>query len=280
MGGCIVNVVVYATDTRYAPCAAASIRSLMSTWADNTPPSVAVLDCGMTDCDRHKLADSFGASVEIVRFDYRSLLRLPHRLHFGSAAAYARLLIGEVLPADVERILYLDCDTLVVRSVADHFAVDLEGRLVGAVPDASVPLAGQRYARYGHVPLGLLPGAPYFNNGVLLIDRYAWHSENIGRRCLRFVDEHRDTLLFPGQDALNAVAATRITTIDSSWNDMPVRDATGTDRPIDMNPGTRVLHFAGPSKPWQASYADSLVASLYRRALHDTAFGAGSAAVS
>ena len=54
-----------------------------------------------------------------------------------SKETYARILIPELLP-DFERLLYLDCDTIIEGSIVQLWKIDLGDALVGMVPDYSL----------------------------------------------------------------------------------------------------------------------------------------------
>jgi lipopolysaccharide biosynthesis glycosyltransferase len=53
---------------------------------------------------------------------------------------YARLLVGDLLPREIDRILYLDGDILVRGDVGALWTTDLQGKTIGAVVDLpSIP---------------------------------------------------------------------------------------------------------------------------------------------
>ena len=50
--------------------------------------------------------------------------------------AWFRCLLADLLPS-IDKVLYLDCDTIVRSSLSDMFKVDLEDNLVGVIEDVS-----------------------------------------------------------------------------------------------------------------------------------------------
>lgn len=50
-----------------------------------------------------------------------------------SLAAYLRIFISDLLPQTVDKVLYLDCDLLIMDSIADLWNIDLEEFAVAAV---------------------------------------------------------------------------------------------------------------------------------------------------
>lgn len=110
-----------------------------------------------------------------------------------------RLLAADLLPSDVDKVLYLDCDIIVRHSLIDLWKIDISGFSVGCVPDALSGIVGiynrlQYPQRFG-----------YFNSGVLLINLVYWRSNNI---CEKYYEFSRTTdikITLPDQDILNVV---------------------------------------------------------------------------
>ena len=135
--------VVYATDDTYAPHAAASIRSLIA--HQDAPVSVRVLACGLAPRSKqtirqHADVESTGASIAFIDVPL-DLLRFfalePEKENWVkhvSAATYARL-YSDVFFPDLDRLLYLDADTIVLADLSELWRTDLQGRVVGAIRD-------------------------------------------------------------------------------------------------------------------------------------------------
>ncbi|GAA1533629.1 lipopolysaccharide biosynthesis glycosyltransferase [Microbacterium ginsengiterrae] len=173
---------------------------------------------------------------------------------FLSRGSLFRLLLGELLPPDVERVLYLDADILVSASPAALIAQDLQGRTLGAVRDANTPWAasmmGSPWRRWG-----IDPASPYFNSGVLLIDLRRWRAREVGTRSIDLLRDY--TPRWGDQDALNAVLEGDWVELHRRWNlQTPVLTGDSPDWALwraevesaVAAPG--VVHFTGLDKPW------------------------------
>ncbi len=164
-------------------------------------------------------------------------------------SAYARLLMDRVLPDDVDRVIYLDCDTIVTGDLAALWSRDLSGLTVAAVPDASP------YTH--HAVLGLPAGAPYFNSGVLLVDLGRWRELGIGARALEFARRHPERLQWWDQCALNLTLLDDWVALDATWNFQTGHIASDRDGFVHfrkiadgLRRSIKVVHFSGRSKPW------------------------------
>jgi len=166
-----------------------------------------------------------------------------------TVTTYARLLIGDHLPREIGRVLYLDGDILVRGDLEQLWVTDLQGHTAAAVTDLP------RYAFNG--TLGLPPDAPYFNAGVLLIDLARWRRLEVGERALAFARQHPDRLRWCDQCALNLILHDDWIQLDRVWNFQSMDLAhvvNGHVRFDAVDPSrlaaARIVHFNGRSKPW------------------------------
>ncbi len=183
----------------------------------------------------------------------------PGILQEGNITCYYRLFLGEVLPASIEQVLFLDADLLVEGDLARLWVLPFDGCIVQAVPDA--------YARTNHLRrLGKVEfsegirfdtGTPYFNAGVQLIDLAAWRAERIGQYAAAFLWKYGEQLAGRDQDALNCALAGRWKRLGPTWNlqelpDRPRHWEDGGATPDEMREALSapaIVHFIG-WKPW------------------------------
>ena len=165
-----------------------------------------------------------------------------------TAATYYRLLIGDVLPADLDRVIYLDCDMLVCCDVVDLWRQPLGAAVVGAVNDPGFE---------DHGALGIPSGSSYFNAGLLLINMKAWRGTSVGSEALAFRVAHPERITYDDQCALNWVLRGRWAKLDDVWNAQirAFADLTGKGvryfHPVPAaGQAARVVHFNCPGRPW------------------------------
>lgn len=253
----VVRIVV-TTDERYAMPTAACIRSAIDSRDPATTLHIAVLADDLSDQTRTRLQASWrapGCVTTIVPVDLARFADLPTRSAVGATvttAVYARLLIGELLPDDWRRVIYLDSDTITRRPLTELWGTDLRGCVLGAVRDDYVPMISSPYGVPGWRELGLAADLPYFNSGVMLVDLDSWRRHDIGGQAIDYLSRHAGKIRLFDQDALNAVTAGRWHELDTVWNvtgywRKPER-RTGRHRSILDD--ARIRHFAGYGKPW------------------------------
>ena len=122
----------------------------------------------------------------------------------GSMAPNAKAFVEQIVPEYVERLLFIDADTVVAGSLAELQHLDMGGAALGVVP---VNLADEMIRKGLH---SLLNGnKSYFNSGVLLFDLPAWRHEGCPGMIIDTL-KHQIDLGFPDQALLNNAIPERL----------------------------------------------------------------------
>lgn len=165
-----------------------------------------------------------------------------------SESAYHRLLLASQLGRDYDRILYLDSDIHVQGGDMSRLLdIELDDRPIAAVRDNPQWRTPTRLTK--DFKALKLPYAPYFNSGVLVIDTHAWRLQEVEKRALAFGAQHGPRLKRHDQTLLNAVLRGHWAEISPMWN----WQYSKTTRLHEALLSAHIVHFIGPSKPWNAS---------------------------
>lgn len=228
---------------------ATMLRSLFANVGASRTIHVHALDGGIDDRDKAKIAESCG-KAGAIHWLQATDTQFPGAPLWGrmSVSTYYKLLIADRLPADLAKVIWLDCDMLVLGDIATVWDLDLDGRHALATQDAVVPMVSSRSGVAAWQQLGLPAEAAYFNAGVMVIDLALWRRDRVGDRALDYVREHRERVYFWDQEGLNAVLATLWGELDPRWNlnvSIPASTRDGA------NGDAFIVHFAGNLKPWR-----------------------------
>jgi lipopolysaccharide biosynthesis glycosyltransferase len=171
-------------------------------------------------------------------------------------AMYARLFMDELLPAQYERILYVDGDVQIRLSLDELLQLDLAGKWFSAVADPMAVLlhqgdkqAGQIADYFGSLGVKSELTTPYFNSGILLINRETWG--RISEDALTFLAQHPELCRFQDQSALNFAGHQHFLPMSFRWNFPIFFRNCGVEDAIF--PG--IYHFMSKPKPWHGSFA-------------------------
>jgi lipopolysaccharide biosynthesis glycosyltransferase len=160
-----------------------------------------------------------------------------------SSTTYQRLLLTDWLPAHLPRVLWLDCDMLILGDAAELWDAPFPSPAIAlAVTDERIPLVSSRFGVAAWRELGLPANAPHFNAGLLLIDLPAWTAHDVPGRSIDYLRRYRDRVYFMDQEALNAILCGHWQPLPHRWNCHPSL-APPHDPPA-------ILHFTGNLKPW------------------------------
>lgn len=85
-----------------------------------------------------------------------------------TVGTFYRLLLPFVLPCDLSKVIYIDCDTIVHINIEKLWSVEIEGYPLGAVPEYEATRGCD--VRQHLCDIGIVEKSDYFNAGVLLLN--------------------------------------------------------------------------------------------------------------
>lgn len=135
------------------------------------------------------------------------------------AASLWRLLLDRYLPEHVTRCIYIDADTLIQTPLIELWETETGKDTIAAVRDAGVPWAAAPYGLPWR-ELDIDPRLPYFNAGVMVIDRLKWKSLDVEKKALSLLDDY--SFLYADQCALNVLFAGSVSWLHPKWNVQPL----------------------------------------------------------
>lgn len=257
--------IVLACDNAYAMPLATALRSIVDSNANGWPLEFHVLTDAISANNRAKILDSLPAGSATIRWVEVDLSSFNDFSTIGhiSKVTYARFLIPREFPDTITKVLYLDCDIIVLDDLQLLWEADLQGGVLGAVLDG---LDSQiKSSKPSLVPRV----RDYFNAGVLLIDLKRWRELRISEKAIEYLMAHPESP-FSDQDALNVACDGLWTRLDSRWNFVDYYERTNVSKlSAEKRPG--IVHFAAWNKPWNAGTLN-VNAKLYNSFRHRTEF--------
>ncbi len=206
--------IVLASDNNYAPFVAVTLVSILRTNPALPTLHVHLLANGIADDTLRRIADIPDTGrMQLHVYDISDLrqrlkVAVPDTIAMSS---YARLFIADILPADIDKVLYLDCDVVAADDLTTLWQTDMKGAWVAGVLDAL----------YGDDPktaVGMDATAPYFNAGILLINLAAWREQGMTHRFIDFLLAHGGTVYHHDQGIINGVCKGHTLTLHPRYN--------------------------------------------------------------
>lgn len=205
--------VLYAGDNNFASVLGTSLFSLYCNNKENEI-YVYVISQKISDENKNKLisiAETFKRQLEIIEQpNLEDIVGKRIDIQRYSLSMFSRLIADTLLPETLERLIYLDCDTIVKGDIRSLWEYDLSGKTVGAVDD----MRNFRYSRN----LGMKKSSHYINSGVLLIDLARYRQLNWRGRMLDAIAKYNTYLEFPDNDLICKLMQDDIRLIPPKFN--------------------------------------------------------------
>lgn len=113
------------------------------------------------------------------------------------STTYLKLFFADILPKNLDKVLYLDGDMIVRKSLDDLWNTDISEVAVGYVVD-------QGYAQIKWYNTLEYPSElAYFNTGMILINLKYWREHQAKERFLEFIREHPERIFIREQDVMS-----------------------------------------------------------------------------
>jgi lipopolysaccharide biosynthesis glycosyltransferase len=244
--------VVYACDNNFVPLLAASIKSLEINSAGSII-DIYIIDDGINSVNRQRLIESVISKNISLKFylvkDVVGKITIPY---FNNAAlpvtTFFRLFVHTFIPANTDRVLYLDSDMIVLGNIAELWEIDLGNNIIGAVQDPGIKTLGCSWGGgvRNYAELGYQSEDKYLNAGLLLINMKKWNEFDVCTKALDAAVKYQKYIVYGDQYCLNVVLANRWLPLDPEWNHLVDNES----------PGAKLLHYIG-NKPIYTNYSYS-----------------------
>jgi len=134
--------------------------------------------------------------IRLLQIDEDTFATLPLS-HWVTVQAWFRIKLPDMCP-DLDRILYLDCDTLILGDLSELFSTNLDGKYLAGVKDV---WGVDKYCNRLNMTSGV-----YVNSGMLLLNADFCRQENFFEKIVNFAKNNTKIIEFCDQDSINKIA--------------------------------------------------------------------------
>ncbi|ALT69301.1 glycosyltransferase family 8 protein [Methanobrevibacter millerae] len=210
--------VVLASNNEYSSFLCITLISLLeNNKNDFNDINVFILSDGITNKNINKIKDVVNEyecslhfiktkNIEDLNFHIASL----DRDNIISFTTYSRLFISSLLPKDIDKILYLDCDSLIVDSLKQLWDEDISDYYCAGVLDCCNTTIQEM--------LGYSKEDKYVNAGVLLINLKKWRENNVEEKFIEFIKDNQNRFYQHDQGVINVIFKDKIKIISPKYN--------------------------------------------------------------
>lgn len=174
---------------------------------------------------------------------------------------YFRIFATKYLPENVDKVLYLDADTIVINELKELYDTDFEGNYFIAATHIRKLLH-----KFNEIRLDIKEDEPYINTGVLLINLDELRKRDVEKEVIEYINKNKTILMLPDQDIISSIYGNKIKLIDGlkynlgdrSFNAYNLRNPNNQINLKWVCKNTVVIHYYGRNKPWQKDYVGKL----------------------
>lgn len=265
-----VNILV-TTDGNYIPHLNVMLASLLR----SNPNCCFEIYLLHTSLRRQQLEDTgrllgTWGKLHLISVDDTMLRNAPTTSRYPKEIYY-RIFAAQYLPKDMDRVLYLDPDIIVNRSILPLYHTDIEDYYFAAASHI-----GPILRKVNEVRLNMDEESLYINSGVMLMNLKRLRREQDPQEVFAFIKKYEHALVLPDQDIISSLYGTRIYALDAFRYNMTERlyaQHALFERELNVDwvrRNTVIIHYCGRNKPWKNSYRGQLDV-FYREAKEELA---------
>ncbi|MBQ9793122.1 MAG: glycosyltransferase family 8 protein [Clostridia bacterium] len=236
--------IFFATDDNYIPYLEVALRSLITNASKDYNYVVNVINSGLSEDRMAKVKALENENFKINFCDVSEYVepikkKLKNLYHFSLVTWY-RLFIQSLFP-QYDKVLYLDCDIVVLGDISKLYNVDLGDNLLGAARCHIVsdhPVFGEYAERFCGVPR-----QNYLQAGILVMNLKEFRKRDLENKFVYLINKYNFDVIDPDQGYLNAMCNGSVKILPNGWN----KEAIEAPLEGDLN----IVHYALYKKPWQ-----------------------------
>lgn len=217
--------VLYQFNEKYVPYAGISLTSLLESNKEIEEIIIHILLEEVSDASKKKLM--YLANLYNRKFTFIETRKLVEEMravginaYRGSYATNMKMFAPLYMDDDVERLLYVDSDTIIIGRLDELVLMNMHSKPVAMVLDS---LCGKHKLHIGHHP-----NDSYFNGGIILFNIQKWKEDKCTERIISHAKNIRAHYMAPDQDLINVVLKKEIYKLDIKYNLQPIHIAYST----------------------------------------------------
>lgn len=205
--------IVYIFDDNYVDITIVSILSLLE---NNKNIVLHIVDYDISEFNKQRLNKiSKKYNTPIYFYPKIDLSIIPKDIDLKSwpIVTFARLFCHKILPKSLKKVIYIDCDTLILNELEEVYKINMEGMPIAGVLDCTPA---------SKIKIGYTSNDKYYSNGILLIDLEYWRKNDVLTGFMEIMENKNINLPHLDQDVLNIYFKNKFKQLPLKYNVMPL----------------------------------------------------------
>jgi len=247
--------IAFCTDNNYImPCGITIISLLENNKKEKITIHLLGLEVTQPNKDLLKgICDKYGSTIHFYDVDKKSLNKVEPPIKGAShinISTFIRLFLPDILPVNVEKVLYLDCDLLILDDLSELWDTNIDSYSLAGVIDFPTFMP-ETYQK-----LKYPDNFSYVNAGVLLINLKYWRENDVLNKLLNYTTNNFDNIDRKDQDIINGALYDSIRLLPIRynmhnfffWRNCNAHQYQGQVKEALTKPA--IIHFTTSMKPW------------------------------
>ena len=236
--------IFFSTDDNYIPYLDTAISSLIKNASKGYNYRIVVLNTGLDNENvamvKKNECPGFTIDFADISEELADIKKRFKNVYHFSIVTYYRLFIASLFP-QYDKIIYLDCDLVVLGDISELYNIEMGDNILAAGPERFVQTT-EEFRIYAKEAIGVDPDG-YVNAGVLLMNLEEFRRNKIEEKFVELITSYDFDLLDPDQAYLNYLCDGRILHLQNGWNKEPLDEECEGEK--------NIVHYALYKKPWQ-----------------------------
>lgn len=215
--------IVFASSDEYSPLLQIALKSLLEHNSNDFKCiNIYILDDGISENNKDKIysiTHDYKCKISFIKTNFDSmnikLAPISKNLNEPDIATeylttYTKLFISTLLPTNVNKVLYLDCDALILGSYKDLWNIDISEYYCAGVLDTMNEYTRKLY--------GFDEDDSYINAGFLYMNLEKWRKDHVEEKFLEFLLENQGKWFMMDQGVINNVLKGKIKVVEPKYN--------------------------------------------------------------
>ncbi|TXJ44170.1 DUF4422 domain-containing protein [Brachyspira aalborgi] len=266
--------VCFSSDNNYIKYLSVAIESLIEHSNENNNYDILIFekeikqhfkDKILFQISKHKNISVRFINIKVLANKYLS--NINRAINHYNESIFYRYFIPQLLKK-YNKVVYLDCDLIILDDIADLYNIDLENNSLGAVRDIEMHRwLKDRKIRQEKIDfnnnMGIKDSTKYFNSGVLVMNLKKMRELNSTSKLINITLDKLKTMWVGDQDVLNGFFYDDVKYIDTSWNIEWIVQLKIKDWSIEIDEKSyfeyknalrnpKIIHYCDIYKPWKS----------------------------
>ena len=249
--------IVLSSDEKYAPFMYTTIVSILENANLKTFYSFYLLvPDNFSKIAEHnilKINDNYKCCIHFIHIknEFNNFIK---KISNITLSKYYGLLIGDLLPKDLDKCIYLDIDVCACKDLAELFNLDIKDNYIaGVVSEEYYFLKEKNYKR-----LNISSMKKYVDVGMLVMNLKRIRADNMTQK---FIELSKENYELQDQDILNIACFGKIKTLPPKFNVMItrikeknpyLRNLYTEHEILEARSNPYIIHYSDKKKPWNS----------------------------